>query len=67
MEGASVSSRLFLLAPGSLYCERTLSTNQKGTCKSRLPQNFDSGTHFVHLDGARQYGKKFSCLRIERI
>ena len=26
-----VSSRLFLLAPVSLRCERTLSTNQKGT------------------------------------
>ena len=25
------SSRLFLLAPVSLLCERTLSTNQKGT------------------------------------
>ena len=29
-----VSSRLFLLAPVSLRCERTLSTNQKGTACS---------------------------------
>ena len=31
-----VSSRLFLLAPVSLRCERTLSTNQKGTACSYL-------------------------------
>ena len=32
----AVSSRLFLLAPVSLRCERTLSTNQKGTACSLI-------------------------------
>ena len=53
-----VSSRLFLLAPVSLRCERTLSTDQKGTACSLCPRGREEGLPSYEWGGdARRLAK----------